>query len=109
MIYSGLRAWIWQRLSAVVLAAGILAGALWNGWDDYQSWRTLVSQPWGAALLGLLSGALLAHSWVGMRDIILDYVAPRGLRYTLLAALALWLIFLGCWVLIILTRSTGYT
>lgn len=105
MNYSGLRAWILQRLSAVVLTAGILAVALWDGLDDYQSWRTLVMQPWGAALLGLLGGALLAHSWVGMRDIILDYVAPRSIRYALLAALALWLIFLGSWVLIILTRS----
>jgi len=102
---SGLRAFLWQRISAVVIAIGTLIILGWLASGNYPTGRELIAQPLGAALFGLFWGAVLAHSWVGMRDIILDYVARRGVRYALLAGLALWLLFLGLWVFIILARN----
>ena len=32
---------------------------------------------------------LAVHGWVGARDIVLDYVQPRGLRLALLGAILL--------------------
>ena len=104
---SGFRAWVWQRVSSVVLAICVLfILGFWyaGGAADYQSWRAIFSQSPITVLVGLFFGALLAHTWVGVRDIILDYVALPGLRYVFLACLALWLLSLGLWVLFILSR-----
>ena len=38
--------------------------------------------------------ALFYHAWVGMRDILMDYVKPVGIKLFLQVATLLWLI--GC-------------
>ncbi|CAK0759748.1 Succinate dehydrogenase hydrophobic membrane anchor subunit [Gammaproteobacteria bacterium] len=104
---SGLRAWVWQRVSAVVLTLFVLLVCgywLTGGPADYQGWHNLLAQPAVAVMVGLSFGALLAHIWVGVRDVILDYLSPPWLRHILLALLALWLFALGLWVLLILAR-----
>ncbi|CAK0738416.1 succinate dehydrogenase / fumarate reductase, membrane anchor subunit [Gammaproteobacteria bacterium] len=104
---SGLRAWIWQRISAVVLALSTLLALsyfLTGGPTNYQNWRNLLAQVPVTVMIGLSFGALLAHIWVGVRDIIIDYISPPGLRYVLLSLLALWLFALGLWVLLLLAR-----
>ena len=45
--------------------------------------------------------------WVGLRDVLLDYAKPAGLRHGLLAAVALGLLGLGVWLLAILLRLQG--
>jgi succinate dehydrogenase / fumarate reductase membrane anchor subunit len=42
--------------------------------------------------------ALLAHAWVGVRDVIMDYVHSVGLRIGLLTLLAFGLMATGVWV-----------
>lgn len=104
---SGLRAWIWQRVSAAVLALGTL-GALgyWlaGGAPDYAGWRAALANPPVTVAVAVWFGALLAHAWVGVRDVILDYVAIPLPRYLALAALAVGLLALGVWMLLILAR-----
>ena len=46
--------------------------------------------------------ALLLHAWVGLRDVVLDYAKPLGLRVGVMAALAFVLIGLALWMLNIL-------
>ena len=97
---TGLRAWVAQRLSAVVmLGLGLFLVVAWVGArpDSYVSWRALVGAPAVGSALLLVFGALLLHCWVGVRDVILDYVQPKSLRLTLLAVLVLWLAGLGVW------------
>ena len=43
-----------------------------------------------------------SHAWVGIRDVILDYVRRPLLRLTLLALLWAWLLALAVWLLRIL-------
>lgn len=102
---SGLRAWMLQRLSALYLAGYTLWAVihfLLHPVSDYAAWRGLWAQPamiTGAALLFI---ALLVHAWVGVRDVILDYVRSPLVRLALLALLWAWLLVLAVWLVRIL-------
>jgi succinate dehydrogenase / fumarate reductase membrane anchor subunit len=85
----GLRDWLLQRLTAIVMAAYtvvLLGIALWHGGIDYALWIALFAN--GAFKLAsfLFMAALLYHAWVGMRNIYMDYIKPVWLRLTLQAA-----------------------
>ncbi len=102
---TGLRAWVVQRASAVYL--GLFLGYLLVHWivappADYAAWQAWVGHPvMGTALLGFVV-ALLLHAWVGMRDILIDYVQPTALRIALLAAVGLGLLACALWAAVVL-------
>jgi succinate dehydrogenase / fumarate reductase membrane anchor subunit len=50
-----------------------------------------------AVATALAAAALLLHAWVGVRDVILDYVKPLPLRAGLLVLVALVLAAEGLW------------
>ena len=101
---SGLRNWFLQRLSAVYLLGFLVAFAvIWSGESiSYQSWRAWVAHPLANAALILFIASLLLHAWIGIRDVILDYVKPVVVRYVLLILIALCLLGLALWTLKIL-------
>ena len=97
---SGLKAWALQRASAVYLAVCcvLLLGKFSLDPPSSQlDWRLWVADP----LIGIAGlvffVALLLHAWVGVRDVLMDYVRPVGLRATLLALVALMLLACGLW------------
>lgn len=97
----GFRPWLVQRISAVYMAVFLVAAALvlmFNPPVDYLDWRGRFGSPtvWVATALFFL--ALLAHVWVGVRDILIDYVHPLALRFTLLTGVALGLLGLALWL-----------
>lgn len=103
----GLRDWLVQRVSAVVLLAYtlLLLGAVLFTRDlDYGSWAGMFSTAWMkvATLLAVL--ALIWHAWVGVRDIYMDYIKPTGVRLVLQVATVLTLIGYAIWAVIILWR-----
>jgi succinate dehydrogenase / fumarate reductase membrane anchor subunit len=51
--------------------------------------------------------ALLAHAWVGLRDVILDYVHDMVFRVGLLVLLVFGLTAIGVWVVRILWMRHG--
>ena len=108
---SGLRAWILQRLTAVYMALFLIyAVLLWLPAPpgSHAVWRAWVADPWVgiAALLFFLS--LLLHAWIGVRDVLIDYVRPIGARLTLLTLVGVGLIGCGLWVLqVILMAGVG--
>jgi succinate dehydrogenase / fumarate reductase membrane anchor subunit len=53
---------------------------------------------------GVFFCALLAHAWVGVRDVIMDYVRPVAARAPALVVLAAGLIVMAAWVAQILLR-----
>jgi succinate dehydrogenase / fumarate reductase membrane anchor subunit len=65
-------------------------------------WQAWAAQPFAAAALLVLAAALFAHAWVGIRDVLLDYVRPFALRLSLLAAVAAGLLLLAAWSVLIL-------
>ncbi len=88
-VLHGLRPWLIQRVSAVYLALFVVYIVLTfaaTGGVDYQHWRDWLFHPFNIVAVGLFVIALLLHAWVGMRDIILDYVhntLVRMLAFTL--------------------------
>ena len=106
-LLSGQRAFIVQRLSALALLA-VLAAALvrlaLGPPVSFAAWQAWSAQPHGAALLLFAAAAVLAHAWVGIRDVALDYVRPFALRAAFLAAAAAGLLILGAWTALIVLR-----
>ena len=105
---SGLKAWAWQRLSAVYLAGYLLIGLVCiaaNAPFDYPAWRAAFASHWVSLSTALAVVCLLIHAWVGVRDIVLDYLRWPKLRFSTLAATALGLILMGLWALFILASA----
>lgn len=106
--FSGLRAWLVQRFTAVWMLVFLLFVLLHMALSppgSYDEWRTWVGLPvirFGATLFFL---SLLLHAWVGLRDVLIDYVRALRLRFFLLAALCLALVGLGLWVVQVLFRG----
>ena len=93
----GLRDWLAQRITAVVMAVYTLVLLFWFfGARDfsYDGWASIFAMQWMklATFVALLS--LFYHAWVGIRDIWMDYVKPMALRLFLQALTILWLV--GC-------------
>ena len=107
---SGLRAWLLQRLSALYMGVYLLsffAYMLINAPADYQTWRQTLAEPWVALAMMLFFAAMLAHAWVGIRDVIIDYVHCPSLRLGLFSLTGLALLACGLWVLDILLAVMG--
>ena len=98
----GLTDWLIQRASAVVMALYtllLLAIALWNGGIDHPLWLELFAHGGFKLASFLFMVALLYHAWIGVRDILMDYIKPAGLRLLLEAATVVVLVgYLG-WTL----------
>jgi len=82
----GLRDWLAQRITAVIMAVySIIAVAIFilNKNITYAVWRDLFSHGWMRVATLLFMASLAWHAWVGVRDILMDYIKPAGLRLTL--------------------------
>jgi len=78
--------WLIQRLTAVLMAVYtllVLAIVLWNGGIDYTLWTELFAHAGFRLASFLFMVALLYHAWIGMRDILMDYIKPAGMRLLL--------------------------
>jgi len=108
--FTGLRAWQVQRVSAIYMLLFLLfvLGSLGlHAPDDYGQWKAWVARPALSVALLLFFATLLGHMWVGLRDVLLDYARPPGVRHVLLAAVALSLLGLGIWLVWIVLRLQG--
>ena len=94
---TGMPAWLVQRASALYLLLFViflLGFFALNPPHSYAEWKSWVARPGITLALALFFVALLSHMWVGLRDVLLDYARPAGLRQALLWLVALGL--LGC-------------
>ena len=105
--FTGLAAWWVQRASAVFMLLFIVF-ALVAFWlyprHSYLEWRSWASSPCVVMAILAFFAALLLHMWVGLRDVLLDYAKPAGLRRLLLGGVAGGLFGIGVWVVLILAR-----
>jgi succinate dehydrogenase / fumarate reductase membrane anchor subunit len=107
---TGLRAWLVQRVTAVYMLLFIvfvLAHAIVDPPHSYPAWRAWLMNSGVSIATGVFFAALLAHAWVGVRDVIMDYVHPVALRVCLLALLGFGLAATGAWVMRILWMLHG--
>ncbi|MFZ3322695.1 MAG: succinate dehydrogenase, hydrophobic membrane anchor protein [Usitatibacter sp.] len=107
---AGLPAWLVQRASAVYMLLFIvylLAHFTFDPPESFGSWRGWVASPVVSFAMGAFFCALLAHAWVGVRDVIMDYVRPVTARVPALALLAVGLVAIATWFTQILLHSRG--
>ncbi len=84
-----------------------LISLLVNAPGDYEQWRTRMANPVVNLATILFWGALLAHAWVGMRDVLMDYVHKDATRFALLTLVWMLLAAIGVWVLRIMLTVAG--
>jgi succinate dehydrogenase / fumarate reductase membrane anchor subunit len=101
----GLRDWLAQRVTAVVMALYTLffiAVVISLPRLDYTNWSALWQVPIMryATMFFVLSA--LIHAWIGVRNIFMDYIKDTGLRLTLHVVVILTLVVYGAWAVQIL-------
>ena len=99
--------WLAQRITAVIMAIYSVIAVIVLFWGkplNYAVWRDLFAQGWMRVATLLFMASLAWHAWVGMRNILMDYVKPEGLRLSLqIAVLLVVASYLG-WTIQILWR-----
>lgn len=97
---SGIRDWIVQRVSAVILAvyAVVLLGFIVCNPDmNYDIWVDFMTS-WCMRVLNLLAVlALVGHAWVGMWTVFTDYVKSGVLRFILQSAMIIAVLVYAIW------------
>ena len=103
----GLRDWLSQRVTAVLMALFTLAvvvQVLLPGEMGYDKWAGIFARQWMKALTFVVILALLVHVWVGVRDVLMDYVKAVGARLALQVATIVWLVGCAGWAIQVLWR-----
>jgi succinate dehydrogenase / fumarate reductase membrane anchor subunit len=103
----GLRDWLAQRITALIMAvySVIVVAVLLMGVPiTYAVWRDLFAQGWMRVATLLFVASLAWHAWVGVRDILMDYIKPAGLRLTLEVLVLLTIAAYFGWTIEILWR-----
>ena len=107
---TGLRAWLVQRVSAVfmlIFIVFLLTHFLFDRPHSYLAWREWMLSPGASIAAIVFFAALIGHAWVGLRDVVMDYVRPVAVRVLVLALIGLGLTGLGAWVIRILLLHRG--
>lgn len=102
---TGLPAWLVQRVSAVymlVFIVFLLTHFLLDPPRSFLAWHDWMMSPGISITASVFFAALLAHAWVGVRDVILDYVHPITISVFVLVLFGLGLTGVGAWVIRIL-------
>ncbi len=97
---SGLKDWIIQRVSAVVLGLYLLTLIgffVFSTEVNFTSWQAFFYNPIMQIFSFLALLSLVAHAWIGVWTIFTDYVKPKGLRLFLEALMALALLAYIAW------------
>lgn len=98
----GLRAWLLQRFTAIYLGVylvSLLVYLVSQEHLDYTQWRDLMAAPGISVATVLFALAVLMHAWVGIRDVLIDYIHAVWLRLFLMVASALMLMASLLWVM----------
>ena len=103
----GVRDWLVQRATAVLMALFTLVmivECLWPGEMSYEKWGGIFSHQWMKVLTFVTIASILWHAWVGVRDVLMDYVKPLAARLVLQVAAIAWLVGCAGWALQVLWR-----
>ncbi|MEY2689909.1 MAG: hypothetical protein RL375_4109 [Pseudomonadota bacterium] len=103
----GLRDWLVQRITAVLMALftlALLLQVLFGGPLGYDRWAAIFSSQWMKSATLVVVLALAWHAWIGMRDIWMDYIKPVGVRLALHVFTIVWLVGCAGWAIQVLWR-----
>ncbi|MBI2379329.1 MAG: succinate dehydrogenase, hydrophobic membrane anchor protein [Gammaproteobacteria bacterium] len=86
---SGLHDWLWQRVSAVVIASYVLfMGGYFatHASVDFAAWQALFQNTAFKLFTLVFLVGLSAHAWIGLWTVATDYVKPVKIRFVLQSA-----------------------
>ncbi len=98
----GFRAWLLQRLTAVYILAFLVIFLILlaaNNPVGYAAWRNMMGNAMTAVFTAIFFLAVIFHGWVGIRDVLIDYVHNVALRFSALVLVALALLVMALWML----------
>jgi len=96
----GLRDWLAQRVTAIVLALYASAFGFYAVFllpSGYEAWAGLFAPLSIKVATLVVVVALIYHVWVGMREIFMDYVKPTWIRLLAYVLTLLWLAGCAVW------------
>ena len=105
----GLRDWLAQRVTGALMALFtviVLVDLLFtSGPIGYDKWSGLFAAQWMKVLTFSVILALAWHAWVGVRDVLMDYVTSLvWLRLVLQIVAIVWLVGCAGWAIQVLWR-----
>jgi len=84
--YPGMRRWLTQRLCALSMAVVLLLlwlRVMWLSPQNFSEWQALFAPWWWRLLTFWFFVCMLLHAWLGVRDVLRDYVPHLGIRNVL--------------------------
>jgi succinate dehydrogenase / fumarate reductase, membrane anchor subunit len=96
----GVTGFLLQRLTAVVMAVYTIyaiAMLLYRRPGNYADWSAMFTGSFFRLFTMLFIVALLYHAWIGMRDILMDYLRPTGIRLLSQTVVGVVLVFYLLW------------
>ena len=100
-----LPSWLVQRASAVYMLFFIiffLVHFIVDPPHAYPAWKAWMTSSGVSIATVVFFAALLAHAWIGLRVVMMDYVHPVAFRVALLVLLGVGLVAMAAWVVRIL-------
>jgi succinate dehydrogenase / fumarate reductase membrane anchor subunit len=100
-----MRTWLLQRLTAIYMLLYGIGFAIYLSTQtvvDFPSWQRLFINPVSNIATLIFFFSILYHAWVGIRDILIDYIKWSPLRFFLWIVVTALLIAMGVWVSMIL-------
>jgi succinate dehydrogenase / fumarate reductase, membrane anchor subunit len=101
----GWREWLAQRVTAVIMAifSVVIFGFFFvHGGVSYENWKALFGSQLFRVLALLFFLSVYYHAWIGIRDVLMDYIKPVSVRLTLQVAVIVSLLGFTIWTVAIL-------
>ena len=96
----GLRDWLIQRVTAVVMALYsifIVIYCMMQPALDYNAWTLMFSNDIVKSFTLLFLLAVFYHAWIGVRDVVMDYIKPAFIRLLIHVLVILSLLLYVIW------------
>ena len=106
--HRGVASFLIQRLTSLYLGAFVVYAIVYlllHPLKSYGAWSGYFSSGTVRLAWGIFIACLLAHAWVGLRSIYMDYLKPEWVRFTVSSVTALGLIACAFWGAMILLRG----
>ncbi|MDU0809772.1 MAG: succinate dehydrogenase, hydrophobic membrane anchor protein [Burkholderia sp.] len=102
-----LQDWIAQRLTGVIIAVYtiILLVKFFFAHDfSYRSWTLIFTTEWMKISTFAMMLSLSYHAWIGVRNILMDYIKSLYIRFILQLLSIVWLLICSVYTIQILWR-----
>ena len=96
----GWQDWLAQRVTAVIMvlfSVVIIGFFMFKGGVNYAGWKELFRSQLFRILALLFFLSVYYHAWIGIKDVLMDYIKPAGIRVGLQVAVLLFLLACSIW------------